>query len=277
MKKNALILFLLFCCFFGKGFAQNYIELPLWSGKEGIDDYDEALIKVYLPDKGNGMAVIACPGGGYSHLALEKEGSDFASFYNEQGIALIVLKYRMPNGRATIPFEDAAEAMRLVKEKSAEWQIDKNKIGIMGASAGGHLASTLATHFGEDIRPAFQILLYPVISMKNEITHKGSQVCLLGENPDNELINYYSNELQITGQTPPAFIVVSHNDGVVSSLNSVYYYTALKENNIYAEMHIYPTGGHGWALLDNFAYKKDWSTALKKWLSCITGVLNLQL
>lgn len=278
MRKNVfpivIILLLLLNGFSLKSFAQRHIELPLWPEKEGIEDYNEALLKVYLPDEGNGMAVITCPGGSYTYLALEKEGSDFASFYNEQGIALIVLKYRMPNGRANVPLEDAIKAMRMVNEKLAEWHINKNKIGIMGASAGGHLASTLATHFGNDTRPAFQILLYPVISMKKEITHKGSQTCLLGDNPANELIEYYSNELQVTDQTPPAFIVLSHDDGVVSSLNSVYYYTALKNNNIYSELHIYPTGGHGWALLDSFAYKREWSTALKKWLTSVTKMLK---
>ncbi|NIG56823.1 alpha/beta hydrolase [Chitinophaga sp. Cy-1792] len=251
--------------------AQQQLELPLWPEHRGVEDYDSASVKVFLPEKGNGMAVIACPGGGYAYLALEKEGTKFAGFFNEQGIALIVLKYRLPNGRSGVPLSDAKKAMQLVKEHAAEWHIDTHKLGIMGSSAGGHLASTLSTHTSGEERPAFQILLYPVISMKGDFTHAGSRKLLLGEKPGRRLVDEYSNELQVTAQTPPAFIVVSDDDKTVPSVNSVYYYEALHKNKVSAELHIYPKGGHGWALNDNFFYKQDWTAALKKWLLVFSG------
>lgn len=246
--------------------AQQFLELPLWPEKAGVEDYNDALIKVYIPQNGNGTAVIACPGGGYSGLALEKEGTNFASFFNEQGIALIVLKYRLPKGRPDVPLSDARRAIQIVNEHAKEWNVDKNKLGIMGSSAGGHLAATVCTHLTGEVRPAFQILLYPVISMKEGLTHAGSRKSLLGEKPSRRLVKEYSNELHVSAQTPPAFIVVSDDDKTVSPLNSVYYYETLHTNKVPAELHVYPKGGHGWALNNNFAYKKDWSEALKKWL-----------
>lgn len=247
--------------------AQQQQELPLWPEKAGTEDYNDALVKIFIPEKGNGMAVIACPGGGYSYLALEKEGTKFATYFNEQGIALIVLKYRLPNGRSGVPLSDARKAMQLVREHAAEWHIEKNKLGIMGASAGGHLAATVCTHTSGEERPAFQILLYPVISMEEGLTHTGSRKSLLGEKPGARLIREYSNEQQVSAQTPPAFIAVSDDDKTVSSLNSIYYYEALHKKKVPAELHIYPKGGHGWSLNDNFLYKQDWTAALKKWLS----------
>ncbi|WP_343667944.1 alpha/beta hydrolase [Chitinophaga sp.] len=251
--------------------AQQYIELPLWPEKAGVEDYADALVKVFIPEHGNGMAVIACPGGGYAGLALEKEGTKFAPFFNEQGIALIVLKYRLPKGRSDVPLSDAKKAIQIVTAHAQEWHIDLNKLGIMGASAGGHLATTVCTHAGTSSPLAFQVLLYPVISMKEELSHAGSRKSLLGEKPGPRLVKEYSNELHVSTQTPPAFIVVSDDDKVVSPLNSIYYYEALHANNIPAELHVYPKGGHGWALNDNFIYKQDWTTALKKWLQVLPG------
>lgn len=251
--------------------AQKHFEIPLRTGNptENKGNENEALIQVFLPENSNGMAVLACPGGGYEYLELKKEGSNFASFFNEQDIALIVLKYRLPQGHADIPLADAEAAMRIIKEYAAKWNINPAKIGVMGSSAGGHLASTMATHCSKETRPAFQILLYPVISMKKELTHEGSCLNLLGDNPGSKMINLYSNELNVNDQTPPAFIVSSDDDKTVSSLNSINYYSALKQHNIPAEMHIYPTGGHGWALNDNFLYKKEWTEALSKWLAIL--------
>lgn len=262
-----ILAYLLLACLYVKPVqAQQSLELPLWPEKAGTEDYNDAVVKVFLPGKGNNMAVIACPGGGYAYLALEKEGTKFASYFNDQGIALIVLKYRLPKGRSSVPLSDARKAMQLVKAHAAEWHVDNNKIGIMGSSAGGHLAATLSTHAETDVRPAFQILLYPVISMENGLTHPGSRKELLGENPDSSHVIEYSNEKQVTTATPPAFIAVSDDDKTVSSLNSIYYYEALRKNSVSAELHIYPKGGHGWALNDNFFYKPDLAAALKKWL-----------
>ncbi|OQP53473.1 1,4-beta-xylanase [Niastella yeongjuensis] len=268
---KAALLFLLASTSVTLAIGQQYRELPLWPEKAGVEDYADALLKVFIPEKGNGVAVIACPGGGYSGLALEKEGTKFGPWFNEQGIACIVLKYRLPKGRTTVPLSDAKKAMQLVKEHAAEWHIDTNKLGIMGASAGGHLAATLSTHGAASERPAFQILLYPVISMKEGLTHPGSRKSLLGEKPKRRLVKEYSNELQVTEQTPRAFIVVSDDDKTVSSLNSIYYYEALHKNKVPAELHVYPKGGHGWALNDNFLFKKEWTAALTKWLQALSG------
>lgn len=250
--------------------AQQYIELPLYpqTKDEGTNNPgDQPSVKVYLPVKSKGGAVIACPGGGYSYEELKKEGSAFAPWFNEQGIALIVLKYSLPDGKPELPLADAEQAMRLVRMNADKWGINKEKIGIIGCSAGGHLASTLATHFHADSRPAFQILVYPVITMNKTFTHAGSRNKLLGSNPSDKMVKLYSNELQVTGQTPPAFIVLSHDDKTVPSPNSVQYYLALQKNGIPAELHIYPTGGHGWAYNEHFKYQTEWLMELKRWLT----------
>jgi len=271
-NRNSIIILILFTSiFFQNVEAQRYLELALYSQNKNIitGKNDEPKINVFLPKTSNGVAVIACPGGGYSGLQIANEGNSFAQYFNEQGIALIVLKYRLPNGIHDIPLADAEQAMRMIKENATEWHINKEKIGIMGASAGGHLASTLATHFTVDTRPCFQILLYPVITMKSDFTNTGSRKALLGEKPVEELVEYYSNELHVTPTTPQAFIVLSDNDKVVFPQNSISYYQALQKNGVNTELHIYPTGGHGWGISNDFKYKTQWTDALRCWLNAI--------
>jgi acetyl esterase/lipase len=213
------------------------------------------------------MAVIMCPGGGYARLAMNHEGHDMAPWFNTQGITYVVLKYRMPNGHKEVPFSDIEQAIRLVRQHAAEWNINPSKVGIMGASAGGHLASTLATHYtSKETRPDFQILLYPVITMDANFTHAGSRENLITKNPSADLIAKYSNELQVNAQTPQAFIALSSDDKAVLPQNSINYYLALLKHNVPATMHIYPTGGHGWGFRDNFTYKRQWTDELEKWL-----------
>jgi acetyl esterase/lipase len=284
IRQVTISLLLLFCLLASQSAdAQNkteYIEIDLWrqglpntNGKDRLP-FNEAegnykpSIRVYLPqrEKATGRAVIACPGGGYAKLAYNHEGYDFAPFFTEQGIAFIVLKYRMPFGNREVPYTDAEEAIRLVKENAKEWNINVMDIGIMGSSAGGHLASTIATHAKPEIRPAFQILLYPVITMDSSYTHQGSRKNLLGSNPPGSLIDLYSNEKQVTPETPRAFIVFSDDDKGVSSINGVNYYEALKRKNVPAALHIYPSGGHGWGIRDNFKYKSLFLAELKEWL-----------
>ena len=279
MKK---ILVLLFSFLTTMLYAQNPIELPLWPdgapNTNGLTGTQEDLngglvanvvtpsITVYRHSCPNGMAIIMCPGGGYARLAMAHEGYDMAPWLNAQGITYIVLKYRMPNGHREVPLSDAEQAIRLVRQHAAEWNVNPARVGIMGASAGGHLAASLATLYGSDeTRPDFQILFYPVITMGAD-THQGSRNNLLGENPSDELIRDYSLENRVTSRTPQAFIMLSTDDTSVPPVNSINYYMALVKQKVSATLHAYPVGGHGWGFRDDFSYKRQWTGELEKWL-----------
>lgn len=263
--------------------AQNTLELPLWPAgapnSNGLTGTEEDLdggrvanvvtpsITVYKANQPNGMAIIMCPGGGYARLAMNHEGHDMAPWLNAQGITYVVLKYRMPNSHYEVPLSDAEQAIRLVRQHAAEWGVRPDHIGIMGASAGGHLAASLATLYSSDeTRPDFQILFYPVISMQPGITHGGSRQNLLGENPSQELENKYTLEKQVNERTPQAFIMLSANDGAVPPANGIHYFEALLQHQVPATLHVYPTGGHGWGFRDAFTYKRQWTGELEKWL-----------
>ena len=227
-------------------------------------------LEIYLPEKAGrtGMAVVICPGGGYSGVAYDHEGIMVAKWLNKEGIAAFILKYRMPNKHKDVPLSDAWQAIRHVREHAAEYSIDANKIGICGFSAGGHLASTASTHFatsGTSTRPDFSILFYPVVTMTN-LTHGGSRNNLLGENPSEAEIHMFSNEKQVNVNTPPAILLLSDDDKAVMPENSIRYYEALKNNNIPASMYVFPTGGHGWGFRDNFEYNKQMTNLLSAWL-----------
>lgn len=258
-------------------FAQKGIEIKIWPEgapntnemtqqvKDGPLYVEEPVLTVYPAEKSNGMAIMTCPGGGYWTLAMGHEGHDMAAWFNSQGITYAVLRYRMPNGHHEVPLSDAQQALRIMRQHATEWNV--KKLGIMGSSAGGHLASTAATHFTDaETRPDFQILFYPVITMDPSYTHMGSHDDLLGKNPSKELEQKYSNELQVTPQTPPAFILHCSDDTVVPVGNSVNYYTALVKQKVSANLHIYPVGGHGWGYNDSFPYKRQWTGELEKWL-----------
>jgi acetyl esterase/lipase len=230
--------------------------------------------------KSNGTAVIICPGGGYWALAIKHEGSEIAAWLNSIGITAFVLKYRLPDNsmmtdKAIGPMQDAQEAVRIVRRHAKEWNIKPDKIGIMGFSAGGHLASSLSTHFSEktyepadstSARPDFSLLIYSVISMDSSITHSGSRDNLLGEKPSKEVVKHFSNELQVSKQTPPAFLVHSIDDDAVPVQNSINYAMALKKFNIPCELHVYQTGGHGYGLGRSSNTESSWPEACKKWL-----------
>ena len=265
------------------------IKAPDYNEKESLKDGKmESTSQVSIPTlsifftkevKQNQTAVIILPGGGYSHLAFDKEGTKVAEWLNKQGIVAFVLKYRLPSdlimtNKTVGPLQDAQEAMRIVRLNAAKWNIDPNKIGIMGFSAGGHLASTLSTHYDERVyetsskisaRPDFSLLIYPVISMQNDITHKGSQTNLLGNNPSQDLIDFFSNEKKVTAQTPPAFIIHATDDTVVLPENSVNYYLALKKNGVASELHLYEKGGHGFGLGVE-GTSKFWTRDCEEWL-----------
>lgn len=249
--------------------AQERIDLwPQGAPHVSSNVKDTAFVKVFLApaEKATGRAVVICPGGGYTHLAMDHEGYDWAPVFNHWGISVLVLKYRMPHGVKEIPLEDAEEAVRLVRRHAQEWNIDPQQVGIMGSSAGGHLASTTATHATGDAKPDFQILFYPVITMDRSFTHMGSHNALLGTDASADMELKYSNEKQVTAQTPPAFIVLSNDDHVVPPLNGVSYYLACHSNKVPAVLHVYPTGDHGWGLRTSFAHHAEMLMELKSWL-----------
>lgn len=253
--------------------AQEKIELPLGDTpaegfKIDMTDLNTAPgVTVYRPKRPNGTAIIMCPGGGYSHQASGHEGHDMAQWMNAQGITYVVLKYRLPQGDPARPLDDALAAVKLVRSHAKDWKLNPRKIGIMGASAGGHLASMAATHWSDSLsRPDFQVLFYPVITMDETLTHKGSRDNLLGKTPSDDLVKAYSNELCVKPDTPQAFIMLSGDDRGVPPANSVRYYMSLLDNKVPASLHIYPSGGHGWGFRDSFSYKRQWTGELEQWL-----------
>ena len=256
-------------------FAQKGTTMDLWPNgapNSNGDEKDKAELTVYLPDakKATGRAVVCCPGGGYNHLAMDHEGHQWATFFNNQGIALIVVKYRMPHGNRFIPISDAEEAVKTVRRNATEWHINRNDIGIMGFSAGGHLASTIATHSKGEAAPNFQILFYPVITMDMGFTHKGSHDNFLGDGHTKKELRKleaeYSNDLQVNRTTPRAFLALSDDDKAVPAANGFNYYQQLYKHDVPASIHIYPTGGHGWGYRESFTYHYQMIFELKGWL-----------
>jgi len=229
-------------------------------------------------DKATGAAVLVLPGGGYARLSDVKEGSAVAEWLNSLGISAFVLKYRLgPRYHQPNQLLDATRALRTIRARAAEWNLDENRIGILGFSAGGHLASTLATRFdagkrgGGDMierassRPDLQILVYPVITM-GDLTHAGSKKNLLGENPSADLIKLYSNELQVSSETPPAFLVHTTTDTAVPVENSLLYAAALRRAKVPFELHVYERGPHGFGLAPNDAVLASWAARCADWL-----------
>jgi acetyl esterase/lipase len=234
-------------------------------------------LEIYLPEKGTatGASVVICPGGGYSVIVFQGEGVSTAKEFAKNGIAAFVLKYRLPDDSTMVdksigPLQDAQQAVKVVRENAVKWEIDPGKVGIMGFSAGGHLASTEATHFEKayiennnntSLRPDFQILVYPVISMQDSLTHFDSRTQLLGKNPDKKLVDDLSGELQVTKNSPPAYLTHAADDNVVDVDNSIDYFEMLRHNKVDVEMHIYPKGGHGFIFR-----QKGWMEPLIVWM-----------
>ncbi|PIB37511.1 hypothetical protein BFP72_10415 [Reichenbachiella sp. 5M10] len=282
---------LLFCLIFASSMQAQQHTLLLWpeqipnekesklkeeseyTDTQRIKNVRNPSIEVYLPSHGNatGQAVLICPGGGYGILAYDKEGTDFAKWLNGYGIAGIVLKYRLPEDDSNLtphlsPLMDAKQGITLIRTHAQAWNIDPNQVGIMGFSAGGHLASTLGTHFDKATRPDFMALIYPVITMQKNYTHMGSRTNLLGEMPDAALIQEYSNEQQVSAETPPTFLVHSQDDTAVPVENSLQMYQALLQHQIPTEMHLYPTGGHGYGFARQHPHLSSWTDRLIEWL-----------
>lgn len=291
---RSVFLSLLFCISAFVSIAQQ--EIPLYAGaipnaKEAtneekctasqvVSNVSVPTLSVFLPpkDKATGTAVVICPGGGYGVLVIKREGYDVAEEFTKRGIAAFVLKYRLPSERTMIDpsigsLQDAQQAIKTVRERAAEWNINPQKIGIMGFSAGGHLASTAGTHFertvlpnpqGTSLRPDFLVLVYPVISFADGVGHKGSGVNLLGKNASAEQLTRYSNDLQVTQNTPPAFITHASDDTVVPVKNSLLFYEALQKKRILSDLHIYAKGEHGYLKTPSF---DEWFGRCLHWLA----------
>ena len=248
----------------------NGIKMPeSFRDPEFIINISEPRMYAYFAPKenANGTAVVICPGGGYSGVSQIKEGTEIAKWFNDLGVTAFVLYYRMPNGHWKIPLEDAQSALEIVHKRAKEWKIDEKKIGIMGFSAGGHLAATVGTHFtSETERPDFMILGYPVVTMDSSYTHMGSRINLLGKKPTKELVKLYSNELQVKKNTPPTFIVQAIDDKTVPIANSEQLYKALQDNGISSELHKFDIGGHGFGMRPRGIPVDSWPDLLKEWL-----------
>ena len=244
-------------------------------------------LEMYLPDKdkATGAAVVICPGGSYKILAYQSEGIRTAKEFMRNGIAAFVLKYRLPDDAIMTdkkigPLQDAQQAIKIVRENASKWGIDTGRVGIMGFSAGGHLASTEATHYKKaviensnntSLRPDFLILIYPVISMQDSLTHLDSRTNLLGKNPSKLLIDEFSNELQVNENTPPTYLTHAGDDKAVDVDNSIGFYEMLRHHSVPAELHLYPKGGHGFVLSQK---PEDWMMPLFKWMKNSKMIAN---
>nr|WP_321485323.1 alpha/beta hydrolase [uncultured Draconibacterium sp.] len=260
-------------------FKQNVDTTAGWIDKHSIVKPDLYFYPAPA-EKATGTAVVICPGGGYSGLAIRHEGLQVAQWFNSVGITAFVLTYRQPDdaimeNKSIGPLQDGQRAIRLVRRHAKEWGINPEKIGIMGFSAGGHVASTISTHYNEKVydpvdstsaRPNFSLLIYPVISMDSTITHSGSRVNLLGNSPAPEQVMHFSNELQVNEQTPPAFVVHSLDDDVVPVQNSIKYALAMKKHHVPCELHIYESGGHGYGMAPGGSTQSMWPEVCLKWL-----------
>lgn len=253
-------------------------------GAKGEQAGDKPRLTIYLPpkQKATGAAVVICPGGGYGHLAMDHEGHQIGEWLNSLGVAGFILEYRHRNSGAgyghPAPLQDAQRAIRMVRSRADQYGIDPNRIGILGFSAGGHLASTAGTHFDKgdadakdpidrvSCRPDFMVLLYPVISLTEWFTHKGSRRNLLGDSPDAKLVEHLSNEKQVTPETPPTFLVHTYEDTGVPSENSIYFYLALRKAKVPAEMHLYQKGQHGFGLGKTVGPASSWPLRCADWM-----------
>jgi acetyl esterase/lipase len=250
------------------------------SGGVLISTVVQPSLTAFLPAPGtaNGTAVIICPGGGYARLAIDHEGYDVAKRLNQMGVTAFVLKYRLPNDqsqpdKSIAPLLDAQQALRLVRQQAAKYSLNPERIGIMGFSAGGHLAATAGTHFAQplgansgpvSVRPAFLVLVYPVISFSDSLRHTGSRDNLIGKNPSADQERLYSNELQVSAQTPPTFLVHAQDDKTVPVNNSIVFYQACLRHGVATEMHLYPKGGHGFGM-NNKTTSDLWTDRLRNW------------
>ena len=259
------------------------LVLPMWALAQTsvVRQFDiqrseecPAVLHVYMPEvgKASGRAVLDCPGGGYGHLSMQNEGSDWAEYFTSRGVVFAILEYRMPKGNPDIPVSDACWGIRTLRDSAQVWHINPHDVGIMGFSAGGHLASTVSTQAEADARPDFSILFYPVITMGKVGQHEGSCKSFLGEQRDSEEMQQrYSSNLQVKSQlTPPAIILLANNDrGVPPVTNGIAYYSAMRDCGNDCTLHVYPQGGHGFGMRDTFPHHNQMLNDLSEWLEYI--------
>jgi acetyl esterase/lipase len=287
--KHYMTFYFLFAAMVGLAASQPKPDtLRLWSGAApgalGSKPQDIPTLAICLPDPANatGAAIVVCPGGGYGHLALDHEGRQIAEWLNANGIAAFILSYRIaPAYHHPAPLLDAQRALRTVRYRAHEWGVDPQRIGLLGFSAGGHLTSSVGTHFSQGVadaadpidqlssRPDFLVLLYPVISMKIPVTHRGSRRNLLGEQPDTAMVQYMSSEEQVNSHTPPTFLFHTTDDQAVPVENSILFYQALRKAGVPAELHIYRQGPHGVGLGYNHPLLQSWPKLCLDWLKGI--------
>lgn len=251
--------------------ASGPVKVDLWAHgapNDNGDPKDTAQVFIYFPAANNntGRAIVICPGGGYSHLSMTNEGHNWAEFFQGQGITAVVLKYRMPHQNPLVPISDAEAAMKLVRINAEKWNVKSDQVGIMGFSAGGHLASTIATQSTGQAKPNFQILFYPVISMIEGLTHQGSLENFLGKRSTRRMQRQYCSDVQVSRITPRAFICLADDDQGVLPANGASYYMELYKHDVPATFHVYPKGGHGFGFRASFPYHLEMILELKAWL-----------
>lgn len=264
MMKHLFLSFFLLLTF--DSYSQQAEQRNLWPDAPTAS---EAEIFIYHPKQSPTPvpAVLICPGGGYARLAIDHEGHNMAKWYVSKGFVAVVLKYRMPKGDHTVPLSDAEKAMSIIRENAKEWNIDSKRVGVVGSSAGGHLAASLSTLAADANRPNFAVLYYPVTGFDLQSSHSGSKKNLLGNDLENPLlIERYSLYKQVDAKTPATLLLLSDDDKIVAPANSLLYYTALQEQHISAAMHIFPEGDHGWGFLTSFPYHEEVKNIIEKWL-----------
>lgn len=267
-----------------------YADAPIPNAKPDTPDQETAnssgsvqkvsrpTIQIFLPAKAkaNGTSIVIFPGGGYVGLSMSMEGTTVAQFFQDHGVAAFIIKYRLPSDTTMLdksigPLQDAQQAIRVVRQRAKEWNLDPTRIGVIGFSAGGHLASTLGTHFDKayipnpdniNLRPDFMILIYPVISMDPKIAHMGSRTALLGPNPSDDQVKLFSNDLQVTANTPPTLILQAADDHLVDVDNSIAFFDALHHHDVPVDMTIFHSGEHGFFLLP----RDEWMNVITHWL-----------
>ena len=253
-------------------YADNDFEVNLWQNnmpEDNGDPSDISSMKIFFPDsnKSIGRAVLIIPGGEYDRLNIENEGYAWVPLLRKMGITTVVLKYRLPHGNKNVPVADAERAMELLRANAEKWNIRPGQIGVMGFSAGGHLASYMATHYQNEIKPDFQILFYPVITMMDGFANKEARNNFLGDAQKKKTSRLYSNDMHVTRITPRALIMLSDDDHVVTPSNGVNYYNELYRHDVPASLYVFPTGGHGWGMSESFDYHLEMELLLKAWFA----------